>query len=48
MSRILGRLQQQSLIALEGRELRILQPEILYQRSQTAHCRTRSTVAHQR
>ncbi|MEG3115063.1 fumarate/nitrate reduction transcriptional regulator Fnr [Salinicola sp. 4072] len=47
VSRILGRLQQQSLIALDGRELRILQPEALYQRSQTSHCRARPAVIHQ-
>ncbi|WP_110648675.1 fumarate/nitrate reduction transcriptional regulator Fnr [Salinicola peritrichatus] len=38
VSRILGRLQQQSLIALKGRELHILQPEALYQLSESSHC----------
>ncbi|OHV09689.1 fumarate/nitrate reduction transcriptional regulator Fnr [Kushneria phosphatilytica] len=38
VSRMLGRLQQQSLIELKGRELHILQPEALYQFSESHPC----------
>jgi len=47
VSRILGRLQQQSLITLNGRELHLLQPEALYQCSQSPHSRARPIAVHQ-